>query len=313
MRRLTALSSTISTETLRQRQRPEPSRPATADVSNVAVKWKVLPAPGCALDPDPPRHHLDERRRDRQPQPGAAEPPRRRAVRLAERLEDRGVLLRRNADAGVADQEVQRRAARRRAASSRTSSSTWPLSVNLMALPTQVREHLPQPHRIADDRGGNRRIEVAEQLEPLLIRRRSDSVFSRSLTSVPIEKGIASSSSLRDSIFEKSRMSLRIASSDSADDLTVVRQSRCSAVSSLSSASSVMPMMPFIGVRISWLMLARNSLLARLASIALSRAPIEIGVGGAQLGGARLDRLLELLLLCRAAAGPAPESRRASR
>ena len=31
-------------------------------------------------------------------------------------------------------------------------------------------------------------------------------------------------------------------------------------------------MMPFIGVRISWLMLARNSLLARLASIALSRA-----------------------------------------
>ena len=52
------------------------------------------------------------------------------------------------------------------------------------------------------------------------------------------------------------------------------RQSRCSAVSSVSSASSVMPMMPFIGVRISWLMLARNSLLARLASIALSRAAI---------------------------------------
>ena len=33
-----------------------------------------------------------------------------------------------------------------------------------------------------------------------------------------------------------------------------------------------MPMMPFIGVRISWLMLARNSLFARLASIARSRA-----------------------------------------
>ena len=33
-------------------------------------------------------------------------------------------------------------------------------------------------------------------------------------------------------------------------------------------------MMPFIGVRISWLMLARNSLLARLASIALSRAMV---------------------------------------
>ena len=38
------------------------------------------------------------------------------------------------------------------------------------------------------------------------------------------------------------------------------------------SASSVMPMMPFIGVRISWLMLARNSLLARLACSAASFA-----------------------------------------
>ena len=33
-----------------------------------------------------------------------------------------------------------------------------------------------------------------------------------------------------------------------------------------------MPMMPFIGVRISWLMLARNSLLARLACSAASFA-----------------------------------------
>ena len=58
----------------------------------------------------------------------------------------------------------------------------------------------------------------------------------------------------------------------SADVRTVPRLSRWSAVSSLSSTRSVMPMMPFIGVRISWLMLARNSLLARLASIARSRA-----------------------------------------
>ena len=33
-----------------------------------------------------------------------------------------------------------------------------------------------------------------------------------------------------------------------------------------------MPMTPFIGVRISWLMLARKSLLARVAAIAASRA-----------------------------------------
>ena len=58
-----------------------------------------------------------------------------------------------------------------------------------------------------------------------------------------------------------------------------------------------MPMMPFIGVRISWLMLARNSLLARLASIALSRAATRSAFDGPQLGGARLDGLLELLLV----------------
>ncbi len=49
------------------------------------------------------------------------------------------------------------------------------------------------------------------------------------------------------------------------------RYSRCWQVSPVSSASSVMPMMPFIGVRISWLMLARNSLLARVAASAAAR------------------------------------------
>src|SRR5581483_8797806 len=51
---------------------------------------------------------------------------------------------------------------------------------------------------------------------------------------------------------------------------TELRYSFCSRVNSVSSASSVMPMMPFMGVRISWLMLARNSLLARLAVWAAS-------------------------------------------
>ena len=61
-------------------------------------------------------------------------------------------------------------------------------------------------------------------------------------------------------------------SSESAEICTISRYSRCSGDSSVSSASSVMPMTPFIGVRISWLMLARNSLLARLAASAASRA-----------------------------------------
>ena len=60
--------------------------------------------------------------------------------------------------------------------------------------------------------------------------------------------------------------------SDSADISTIVRFSRCSRVRSLSSVRFVRPMMPFIGVRISWLMFARNSLLTRLAFSASLRA-----------------------------------------
>ena len=56
-----------------------------------------------------------------------------------------------------------------------------------------------------------------------------------------------------------------IVSSESADFSTSSAYSRCSVLSSVSRSSSVMPMTPFIGVRISWLMLARNSLLAWLA------------------------------------------------
>ena len=68
-------------------------------------------------------------------------------------------------------------------------------------------------------------------------------------------------------------MSLIKPSSASPEDLTVCKYSRCSAVSSVSSANSVIPSTPFMGVRISWLMLARNSLLARLAASAASFAP----------------------------------------
>ena len=52
------------------------------------------------------------------------------------------------------------------------------------------------------------------------------------------------------------------------DHVQVLRAVR--GVRFVSSASSVIPRMPFIGVRISWLMFARNSLLARLAASAAS-------------------------------------------
>ena len=62
-----------------------------------------------------------------------------------------------------------------------------------------------------------------------------------------------------------------IASSDSPDAEIVSAYSRCSSSRAVSSRSSLMPMTPFIGVRISWLTLARNIDFILDASSAWSR------------------------------------------
>ena len=81
-----------------------------------------------------------------------------------------------------------------------------------------------------------------------------------------------SNSSRSASIFEKSRMSLMMVIRCSPDNRAVSANSRTSASNGDSRMSPIMPKMPFIGVRISWLMLAKNALLARLAFSAASLA-----------------------------------------
>ena len=62
-------------------------------------------------------------------------------------------------------------------------------------------------------------------------------------------------------------------SSSASPELTAVRAySRCSGERSVPSSSSVMPITPLSGVRISWLMLARNSDFEREASTAAASA-----------------------------------------
>ena len=78
--------------------------------------------------------------------------------------------------------------------------------------------------------------------------------------------------SLPASIFEKSRMSLTIESSASAEVVISRASSRWSGSRSVAASISAIDITPFIGVRISWLMFARNSLFARAASSASSRA-----------------------------------------
>ena len=72
------------------------------------------------------------------------------------------------------------------------------------------------------------------------------------------------------SIFDKSRISLMMDNKASALVLIVVANSRCSGDKDVSHNRLIMPMTPFIGVRISWLIFARNSLLALAAIKAVS-------------------------------------------
>ena len=103
-------------------------------------------------------------------------------------------------------------------------------------------------------------------------------------------KAADSSVILPDSIFERSRMSLSSVSRALEDCLTVSRYSRCSSLRSVSSAMSVIPITAFIGVRISWLMLARNSDFNRAASRARSRA-------SASTSSARLRALMSSIVM----------------
>ncbi len=63
-----------------------------------------------------------------------------------------------------------------------------------------------------------------------------------------------------------------IVSNESAHVCTVSANSRCSTLNLVSINKPDMPMIPFMGVRISWLMLARNSLLVLEEIRAASRA-----------------------------------------
>src|SRR5690606_4608123 len=62
---------------------------------------------GAALDPDLAAQQRHQLLRDRQPEPGAAIAPRRRAVALDERLEDAADLLAVEPDTGVRDAQAE--------------------------------------------------------------------------------------------------------------------------------------------------------------------------------------------------------------
>ena len=142
---------------------------------------------------------------------------------------------------------------------------TSPLSVNLIAL-------LVKFARICARRVGSprRRVEsvgATRQASSMPLRRALSANTCVTLSTVSRRsKSTSSTCSFPASILEKSRMSLMIASSVSAAVSAVPTKRSCFFSSGVLRSRRSMPMTPFMGVRISWLMLARNCALAAAAA-----------------------------------------------
>ena len=152
-----------------------------------------------------------------------------------------------------------------------SSSTTSPEGVNFTALPTRLvtiwRRRPGSPRSTAGISTGT----LHTSSRPLAWAG-WENMPATSSTRPRRSKSMLSRSRRPASILEKSRMSLRMLSRASPDACTVWANSRCSTPRSVSSSNEVMPSTPFIGVRISWLMLARNSDLSCDAASAWSRA-----------------------------------------
>ncbi len=152
-----------------------------------------------------------------------------------------------------------------------TRTTISPRAVNFTALPTRLtrtwRSRPGSPRTMSGTSAATR----ARSSTSLALARSARSSTTPSTVSRR-SKLTCSSSSLPASIREKSRMSSTMDRSDSPDDRASSASRRWLGVRPDSTSSSVVPRTPLSGVRISWLMLARNCDLARLADSAAALA-----------------------------------------
>ena len=158
---------------------------------------------------------------------------------------------------------------------SSADTDTEPLSVNFTALLTRLiricRRRVTSP-RIAVGGPPLEESRTSTMTSMPFSRARGAEISQASSIMLRTLTGSRSRSNLPDSIFEKSRISLITASNWSLERRMVCRKSRCSVSSEVSASSALIPTTPLSGVRISWLMVARNAALARTAASASSRA-----------------------------------------
>ena len=223
MRRFTSLSSTMRTGPPPAGSGRSPTTAGNSAVSSATVKWKVLPVPGVLSSQMRPPIRWTRVDEIASPRPV---PPNWRVVDASAWLNASKTLA--CFSTGIPmPVSATRKCSRVHPSpreSSRTATITCPRSVNLMALPARF-------VRICFNRTGSPITPVgmsgamSTRISSPFSSARTASGFNASPIASASENGIDSRSSLRDSILEKSRMSLRIVSRDSADPLTVLRQS----------------------------------------------------------------------------------------
>ena len=147
---------------------------------------------------------------------------------------------------------------------------TQPLSVNLTALDKRLSRACDR--RVASPRRRCGRWSASSTSSRPFWPARSATIAPQRASSASTENTASSSASLPASILDRSRMSLMSCSRCWAAVVSLSMRSRARPSWQSRRIRWARPMMAFIGVRISWLMLARKALLARLAASAASRA-----------------------------------------
>ena len=125
---------------------------------------------GHALDRDAAAHALDDAPGNRQAKPGAAELAGDAAVGLLEFLEDAVVLVGRDADAGVAHQDVDLAGPDAGLDDDRDAAAIG----ELHGVAGEVEQHLSQPRGVADHLPRQRVVDIGGDLELLRLRARRD-------------------------------------------------------------------------------------------------------------------------------------------
>ena len=209
-------------------------------------------------------------------------PPRARVgggIDLAEDLEEQIHLVMRNADAGVActaklishrSRVVLLGAPRAGQHPAGHLEADLALVGELDRVADEIEQHLAQPLVVADEAGGQIVVDDVDQVEVLLAGLGREQVERFLDAGAEVERKLIQREPARLDLREIENVvddgEERFAAGAERLDVIVLRR----ASAPFPAAGPVMPMTPFIGVRISWLMLARNSDLVRLPASAMS-------------------------------------------